>query len=346
MFLLTFILSGVSGFAGGVGEHCTSNGKTCGAGYGSNKLTASAFSHPFDGQKILVVGKGEIEADPDTIKVSFELKTRADSLLDGQTKMRESIDQVTNKIKEYNADAQVLTEFLSSYPVFDGGILSYEFDCCLVAKTNNVSDPNGLVDAVINAGATSVHGVSFSLTNKDDAYIKALVKAKENAESKVNALYTNATLKGLSEECVYNFCEGNRGEKIKVLAKIKAIYEIKNDTSSETETTTPTTDNINNNTETTTPTNNISNNTPTNNNTETTPTNDANAQTNSGTSTNNTEITSPTQNVNNTEITTPTDNMNTNSGITDNQTINPITLENKSVSTNKIARRNEIKRAM
>lgn len=175
---------------------------------------------------LIVVGMGEVEVMPDTIQINFGLKTRSDSLVDGQSKMNENIDKVTQQIKEFDKDATVLISYSSSYPVSENGMLTYEFDCHLIAKSSKVESSNELVETIISAGATSVHHASYSLTNKEDSYVQALVNAKNNANKKVEAMYKDATFMGLKEESIYNYCDNSRGEKIKVCAKVKAFYQI------------------------------------------------------------------------------------------------------------------------
>lgn len=199
----------------------------CGLIFTNTSFTnKKVYAKGLDSGHIIVVGKGEVEAQPDTIRVSFSLKCKAETMQAGQAKMRESIKAVTEKITQYNKDAVVYTNYSSSFPVFEGGLLGYEFDSCLIATSPNVEDANGLVDAVVEAGATSVHSVNYLLENKDEAYIKALKLAKQNAEDKANAIYGNLTLKGLKEEAVYNYCEGRQNEKIKISAKVTAFYVV------------------------------------------------------------------------------------------------------------------------
>lgn len=199
----------------------------CGLIFTNNSFTnKNVYAGSVENGHIIVVGKGEVETKPDMVRVSFSLKCRAESLQEGQTKMRETIKTVTSKINEYNKNAEVYTNYSSSYPVFEGGLLGYEFDSCLIAKSPDVDNVNGLVDAIVEAGATSVHSVSYILDNKDEAYILALKQAKQNAQDKVLAIYDNVTLKGLKEEAVYNYCEGQQNEKIKISAKVTAFYEV------------------------------------------------------------------------------------------------------------------------
>ncbi|MBQ3213437.1 MAG: SIMPL domain-containing protein [Clostridia bacterium] len=189
---------------------------------------ASAQSLKTTPQSIIIVGSGEVEVAPDTVQINFGLKSRADDLLTGQTKMKENIDSITKKIQEVDKDAVVNISFSSSYPINHGGIFGYEVDCCLTAKSSKVESVTDLTEAIISSNITSVHNTNYILTNKEDAYIQALVKAKENADSKAKAMFATANFKGLKEESYYNFCESSKGDKIKVYAKVKAFYEITN----------------------------------------------------------------------------------------------------------------------
>ncbi len=176
-------------------------------------------------QSIIVVGHGEVEVKADTIQINFGVKTTSDDLLSGQTKMKENIDNITSKLKEIDKDVSVNISYSSSYPVNYNGLLTYEIDCCLIAKSSNIDKASDLSQAIASSNITSIYNTNYILKNKDEAYIQALVKAKENADSKVNAMYKNSTLKNIKEDNYY-CCEISRGDSIKICAKIKAFYEI------------------------------------------------------------------------------------------------------------------------
>lgn len=180
-------------------------------------------------QSIIIVGSGEVEVAPDTVQINFGLKSRADDLLSGQTKMKENIDEITKKIQEVDKDAVVSISYSSSYPINHGGIFGYEVDCCLNAKSSKVENVAELTEAIISSNITNIHNTNYILTDKEDAYIQALVKAKENADIKAKAMFDTASFKGLKEESFYNFCESSKGDKIKVCAKVRAFYEITNE---------------------------------------------------------------------------------------------------------------------
>ena len=177
---------------------------------------------------ILIVGTGEVEVEPDTVQVNFGIRTRAETLQAGQTKLTESFDAVVAKINEVDPNAEVYVNYSSSYPVAENGLLVYEFDYCMIAKSNLVDKKDSLIESIVSSGATSVYNTSYSLKNKTEAYTKALIKAKENADSKVNALFSSVTLKGLREESCYSCCDNSRYGKIKICAQIKAVYEVSN----------------------------------------------------------------------------------------------------------------------
>ena len=220
---------------------------------GSNKFVRASSRTINNNQTIIVVGKGEIDVEPDIVQINFGLKTRADSLKEGQTKIKESFDNVVSKLKQLDDKSSVSVCYSSSYPVSEGGLLAYEFDCCLTAKSSKVDKANDIVNTIISAGATSVHNTSYTLLDREDAYVKALVKAKDNADQKVRAMYNDAKLVGLREEACYSCCESSKGENIKVCARVKAFYEVgslnENISTTNTATQTSNTKNFVNNTE-------------------------------------------------------------------------------------------------
>lgn len=176
----------------------------------------------------IIIGVGEVEVKPDSFQVNFGLKTKDSSLLDGQNKITKMYENVLNQIQKIDENAYVFVNYSSSYPVSEGGLLSYDFDYNVVVKSNEIDKKDDLIEGIINAGATSINNTTYTLNNKDEVYSQALLKAKENADKKINAISKSATLLGLKEESFYNFYESFRSEKIKVCAKIKAYYQLEN----------------------------------------------------------------------------------------------------------------------
>ena len=192
-----------------------------------NAKTEKASARIVEGSKsVIIVGCGEVEVEPDTIQINFGIRSRERTLQQAQTKLSETFKNVVSKIQEIDPKAEVYVNYSSSFPVAENGLLSYEFDCCIVAKSNQVNKKDALVENIASAGATSIYNTNYSLQNKIEAYKKALIQAKENADEKVKALFETSTLKGLKEESCYSCYDNGRNEKIKVCAKIKAIYDV------------------------------------------------------------------------------------------------------------------------
>ena len=203
-----------------------------------NAKIEKASARIVEGNKsVIIVGCGEVEVEPDTIQINFGIRSREQTLQQAQTKLSETFKNVVSKIQEIDPKAEVYVNYSSSFPVAENGLLSYEFDCCIVAKSNQVDKKDALVENIASAGATSIYNTSYSLQNKIEAYKKALIQAKENADEKVKALFETSTLKGLKEESCYSCYDNGRNEKIKVCAKIKAIYDVGSSTQNSIETT-------------------------------------------------------------------------------------------------------------
>lgn len=200
-------------------------------------LKADAKSVSNNTQMIAVVGSGEYETKADTVQINFGFKTRADTLLEGQNKIKEAIDKISNDLKKSDENVKLYINYSSSYPVSESGLLFYEFDCGMMIKSNKVDEVDNLANSLIEAGATSIYGTNYSLENKNEAYINALLKAKENADNKVKAIYSSATLKGLKEESCYSCCDYSKSKTIKICAKLKAVYEFENTNNTQTNTT-------------------------------------------------------------------------------------------------------------
>ena len=203
-----------------------------------NAKTEKASARIVEGSKsVIIVGCGEVEVEPDTIQINFGIRAREESLQQAQTKLNESFKTVASKIQEVDPKAEVYVNYSSLFPVAEKGLLSYEFDCCIVAKSNQIDKKEALVESIASSGATSIYNISYSLQNKIEAYKKALIQAKENADEKVKALFETSTLKGLKEESCYSCYDNGKNEKIKICAKIKAVYDVGSSTQNLVETT-------------------------------------------------------------------------------------------------------------
>ena len=65
-------------------------------------LKANAKSISNNTQMIAVVGSGEYETRADTVQINFGFKTRADTLLEGQNKIKEAVYSTKGEVIVYD----------------------------------------------------------------------------------------------------------------------------------------------------------------------------------------------------------------------------------------------------
>ncbi len=180
-------------------------------------------------QFVVVIGNGKVETVPDSVRINFGIKLRADSIKEGQEKISQTYENLVAKIKELDANSTVFVNYSSSHPVCEHGILSYEFNYDISVKSNTLENADKIVALASENGATSFYNTVYTLENQNSIYNDALIKAKENAMEKANALYSNTNLKELIEISVYSYSEGGKDGKIMVEARVKARFELNND---------------------------------------------------------------------------------------------------------------------
>lgn len=180
-------------------------------------------------QFVVVIGNGKVETVPDSVRINFGIKLRADSIKEGQEKISQTYENLVAKIKELDANSTVFVNYSSSHPVCEHGILSYEFNYDISVKSNTLENADKIVALASENGATSFYNTVYTLENQNSIYNDALIKAKENAMEKANALYSNTNLKELIEISVYSYSEGGKDGKIMVEARVKAKFELNND---------------------------------------------------------------------------------------------------------------------
>ncbi len=196
-------------------------------------------------QYVTIMGVGEVETAPDVAEINIGIQKLADSISNSQTKMNETIETITNKIKEIDADATLTVNYSSCYPVSNNGVPNYESNCNISIKTKQLDKVNSIIESCSNAGATSFCNIHYTLEDEKNLYNQALVKAKENSYSKATVLYDNVTLKDMCEVSISTFRNNSMENTIVVTAFVKARYVINNETNSTTdnETQNDTTDN-------------------------------------------------------------------------------------------------------
>lgn len=188
----------------------------------NNDLTLFAQTQ---NQTVSLIGKSEIFAKADEMKINFSIQTRADTIIEGQNKIMNILENLKSKVNEIDNNSNVFVNYSSCYSISEGGICGYEFNYNISVKSQKLDKLNDIILASGEAGVTSFHNACYSIKNYENLYFEALNQAKENAIQKAKSLYSNIELTKLTEKACYVTCE-NEGENVKISAQILANFTL------------------------------------------------------------------------------------------------------------------------
>ena len=219
-------------------------------------MSSAVMTMAGEKRTITTTGEGIVSVEPDVCNISLRVSSventagKAKSVNDGK------INAVVNALKARGlSEEDIISESFSLYPRYnwDNGyeeIYGYEAYQYLNVKVKNLDKVGEISDAVIDAGAT-VDGLSYSLLEKELAYVEALslavVNAKIKAEGIAKALGVKvlgpisvtegtsnnsfAVYKGFAveEAAATDMAAGNTSylsyEDVDVTAKVTIVYE-------------------------------------------------------------------------------------------------------------------------
>jgi hypothetical protein len=162
---------------------------------------------------VRVSGNATVSLAADTAVVQVGVNTRKESVQEAQSENAALMNAVIEAIKAAGvADKDIVTSQFNVFSSFDYRMDSEgrEIRTMYYEVQNNVSvtihdmDMIGTVlDAAMAAGANTSYGITFSSTEENEAYLKALARAYEDAEKKAQVLCTAAG-KNLGELTLIN----------------------------------------------------------------------------------------------------------------------------------------------
>ncbi len=154
--------------------------------------------------ELSIRGSAEKKVEPDMLSLRIGVTTTNASAKDAVDENAKKMDMI---IKALNANGisndEISTNYYSLYPVYSQSKVCIEIypppeDCNIITGfrvsntltiTTDVSkDAGALIDLVVDAGATNIHGVNFFVSKmlldnvKDELIEEAVVNAKERAE--------------------------------------------------------------------------------------------------------------------------------------------------------------------
>ncbi|MBR0217757.1 MAG: SIMPL domain-containing protein [Clostridia bacterium] len=151
-----------------------------------------------NGRVIQVSGSGVVSLAADTASLQIGVNTRKESVKEAQKENANLMAAVMEAIKKAGIEEKDI--MTSQFNVFS----SYEYSTSVLGKEtrtpyyevqntvtviiHDLSMVGAVLDAAMEAGANTTYGISFSSTQANDAYQKALTRAVEDAMTKAQVL--------------------------------------------------------------------------------------------------------------------------------------------------------------
>lgn len=161
----------------------------------TTKVVTSSSAQPVN--SVTASGQGSVFAAPDVASMSFGVTTngaKAKATLDSASKAAEKIISALKKQGVKAEDIQ--TSGVSIYPMQTdrGGkvvVTGYQASISVDAKLRDLAKVGDVIEAASNAGANTINGPSFEISQDSDqraqAIEKAVAAAKKNAEAMAKA---------------------------------------------------------------------------------------------------------------------------------------------------------------
>jgi hypothetical protein len=140
-------------------------------------------------RQITVVGQGEVKGKPDTATVQIGVDTEAPTAQEALNQNTAQTQAVQAKLKELGiAEKDMQTSNFSIFPAYDADgqrVTGYRVSNMVSVTIRNLDQTGILLDQVVQVGANSVYGISFSVDDPkvlfDQAREAAMQDAKERA---------------------------------------------------------------------------------------------------------------------------------------------------------------------
>jgi len=177
------------------------------AGVAQPHLGRAADTPPAE-RSITVNGTGSVTTVPDRATFTFGTDARAATAKAAISAANDAADAVVAALKKAGvaaADLQTSQISLDPQTTDDGTRVTGYVASSSATATTSVANAGSLVDAAVDAGATSVSGPSLSRADTDALYRDALKQAVADARAKAQALASGS---GLTLGTVRSVVEG------------------------------------------------------------------------------------------------------------------------------------------
>jgi uncharacterized protein YggE len=143
-------------------------------------------------RQVTVVGRGEVKGRPDTATVQIGVETEAANAQEALAQNTAQAQALQQKLEELGiAKEDIQTSNFNIYPTYgqDGRqITGYHVSNSVSVKIRNLDQAGTLLDQVVQAGANSVSGISFSVADPDELLKQARTQAIADAKVRAQEL--------------------------------------------------------------------------------------------------------------------------------------------------------------
>jgi uncharacterized protein YggE len=143
-------------------------------------------------RQVTVVGHGEVKGAPDTATVQIGVETEAATAKDALAQNSVQAQAVQDKLSKLGVDAKDMqTSNFSINPTYgnDGRqVTGYHVGNVVTITIRKLDTAGRLLDQVVQAGANSIYGISFSVEDPEALLDQARKAAIENAKARATQL--------------------------------------------------------------------------------------------------------------------------------------------------------------
>ena len=170
-------------------------------------------------QTITVNGTGETLVTADTAVVSIGITVRKTDALEAQSAANEVVAAIRTALTAAGfSEEDISTGYINLYAIYDytrddEPIIAYSASSSLAVKVTDMDRVGEAIDLAFGAGANTLEGVTFSVSDDSAARAESLKAAVEDAKQKAAVLAEAAGLgdieiESIQEGTVYSFDSG------------------------------------------------------------------------------------------------------------------------------------------
>ena len=154
---------------------------------------SSEVSALAEGAQVIANATATIKAEPDIAEIVLGVTTQSGTAEEAQSQNTETINNILSVLNGMNIkDSDLKTSGYNMYPQYDynnsGVISGYSVTTQLTISDQNVNSVGEIIDKSVKAGATDINGITYSCSEYDSLYEKALTEAVQAAQNKAQVI--------------------------------------------------------------------------------------------------------------------------------------------------------------